>query len=118
MSPTKFIFDLSISMREVIITSILQGFDQKHTFFERWSLLKFNNLVLILGMVLKFYSSVAKGLKLSLRKALSQMFDRVLEKPIKMTCQKDSCGKTPAQRCQSSVLEKFLISCLLPIDLK
>ena len=58
----------SISMREVITTSILQGFDQKNHFFEGWSWFKFNNLAMVLGMILKFYTSVAKGLKLKARK--------------------------------------------------
>ena len=48
-------------MREVIITSILQGFD-------RLSWFKFNNLGLALGIEFKFYTSVAKGLKLKVRK--------------------------------------------------
>ena len=51
----------SISKREVIITSILLGFDQKNRFFEGWSWFKFNNLGLALGTALKFYISVAKG---------------------------------------------------------
>ena len=50
----------SISMREVIITSILFYF--KTTFFEVWSWFKFSNLGLVLGMTLKLYTSVAKGL--------------------------------------------------------
>ena len=58
----------SISRGEVIITSILQGFDQKNHFFEGWSWFKFNNLAMVLGMTLKFYTSVAKGLKLKARK--------------------------------------------------
>ena len=36
--------------------------------FEEWSWFKFNNLGLVLGMNLKFYTSVAKGLKLKVRK--------------------------------------------------
>ena len=51
-----------ISMK-VIITSILQGFDLKNQFFEVCSWYKFNNLGLALGLALKFYTSVAKGLK-------------------------------------------------------
>ena len=43
-----------ISMREVITTSILLGFDQKNRFFEEWSWFKFNNLGLELGANLKF----------------------------------------------------------------
>ena len=58
----------SISMKVVIITSILKGFDQKTTFFERQSWFKFNNLGLVLGTNLKFYTIVAKRLKLKVRK--------------------------------------------------
>ena len=43
-------------MREVIIASILEGFEG--FFFERWSWFKFNNLGLALGMDLKFHTSV------------------------------------------------------------
>ena len=55
-------------MSEVIITLSLKGFDQKNHFFEEWSWFRFNNLGLTLGMALKFYTSVAKGLKLKFRK--------------------------------------------------
>ena len=41
-------YNPSIAMREVMITSILQGFDQKNQFFEGCSWFKFNNLVLAL----------------------------------------------------------------------
>ena len=41
---------------------------RKTTFFERWSSVKFNNLGLALGIALKFYTSVAKELKLKLTK--------------------------------------------------
>ena len=41
---------------------------RKTAFFEEWSWFKFNNLGLALGTNLKFYASVAKGLKLKLRK--------------------------------------------------
>ena len=54
-------------MREVIITSILLGFDQKNHFFEGWFWFKFNNLKLALGVNLKFYNSVTKVLKLKFR---------------------------------------------------
>ena len=37
-------------------------------FFKGWSWFKFNNLGLALGTNLKFYTSVAKGLKLKVRK--------------------------------------------------
>ena len=43
---------------------------RKNTFFKVWSWLKFNNLGLSLYMVLKFYTSVEKGLKLNVRKFL------------------------------------------------
>ena len=42
----------------------------KTAFFEGWSWFKFNNLGLALGTNLKFYTSVAKGLKLKVRKFL------------------------------------------------
>ena len=41
---------------------------RKTTFFEGWSWFKFNNLELALGMALKIYKGVAKGLKLKLKK--------------------------------------------------
>ena len=43
---------------------------RKTTFLERRSRLKFNNLGLALGMALKLYGSVAKRLKLKVRKFL------------------------------------------------
>ena len=52
------------SMREVIVTSILYGFDQKKHFFTGWTWSKFNNLRLTLGLALKFYTNLTKGLKL------------------------------------------------------
>ena len=57
----------SITVREVVITLILSGFDQKNLFFEGCSWFKFNNLGLALGMGLKFYTSVAKELNLKIR---------------------------------------------------
>ena len=57
-----------ISMKKVITISILWGFDHKNHFFGRWSWSKFNNLGLVLGRKLQFYTSVAKRLKLKLRK--------------------------------------------------
>ena len=59
-----------ISMRKVIITSILKEFDQKNRFFKGWSWFKFNNFRLALGTNLKFYTSVAKELKVKVRKFL------------------------------------------------
>ena len=46
-----------------MITQILDGFDQK-TNSEVWPSLKFNNLRLVIGLILKLYCSVAKGLTL------------------------------------------------------
>ena len=43
---------------------------EKYYFFEGWSWFKFNNLRLGPGMVLKFYTSVAKRLKLKVKKFL------------------------------------------------
>ena len=48
-------------MRELIITSILQGLDQKKTLFEGWSWFRFNNLGLVLDITMKFNISVVKG---------------------------------------------------------
>ena len=72
----------SMSMREVIIISILYGFDQKNHFFERWSCFKFNNLGLEPGIALQFYTSVATRLKLKIRKfwGLTAMFVEVTGK--------------------------------------
>ena len=55
-------------MREVIITSILYGFDKKINFIEGCFRFKFNDLGPAVGMALRFYSSMVKGLKLEVRK--------------------------------------------------
>ena len=55
-------------MRKVIITPILQGFDQKNHYFEGWSWFKLNNLGWALDVTLKLYISVAKGLKIKGRR--------------------------------------------------
>ena len=52
----------SISMREVVRTSILT---RKTAFFEEWSWFQFNNLGLAPARNMKFYNIVAKGLKKS-----------------------------------------------------
>ena len=62
----------SIFMREVIISQIIYGFVQK-TDFEGWSWFNVNNLGLALGMALKFYSSVAKRLKLEVKKCRGKL---------------------------------------------
>ena len=41
---------------------------RKTTFYESWSWFKFNNLGLALGTNFKFYNSVAKGLKIKVKK--------------------------------------------------
>ena len=58
----------SISMREVLIISVLWGFDLKNHFFEGWFWFKFNNLELALVMPLKFYTSAVKGLTLTAKR--------------------------------------------------
>ena len=62
----KIIGNSSISMREVIIS--YKDLSRKRDFFEGWSWVRFYNLGLVLGVALKFYSSVAKELKLRVRK--------------------------------------------------
>ena len=49
---------------------IYKNLTRKTAFFEGWSWFKLNNLGLALGTNLKFYTSVAKGLKLKVRKFL------------------------------------------------
>ena len=59
-------------MTEVTITILLE-FEQKMNFFEGCSWIQFNNLGPVLGVALKFNSSVAKGLKLKVRKFWGQI---------------------------------------------
>ena len=68
----------SISMRAFIISSSLQGFDPKNRFFEGRSWFKYNKLELTLCTSLKFYTSVAKGLKRKTRK-LSELIPTFVE---------------------------------------
>ena len=58
----------SISIKEVIITSMLWGFDQKNHFFEGWSWFEVINEGLSLGMTLKFFASMEKGVELKVKK--------------------------------------------------
>ena len=60
--------NFSISMRNVITTSFYKDLTRKNYFFKGRSWFKFNNLGLALGINLKFYTSVPKGLKLKVRK--------------------------------------------------
>ena len=57
-------------MKEVIITPVLKGFDQKirSDFLKGGFWYKFNNLGLALGMALKFNTNVAERLKLKVKK--------------------------------------------------
>ena len=41
-----------------------KGLTRKTTYFEEWSCFQLSNLGLVLGMALKFYTNVVKGLKL------------------------------------------------------
>ena len=61
---------------------------RKTAFFEGWSWFKFNNLGLALGTNLKFYTSVAKRLKLKVRKSLG-----LLLKFIEITREKTGRGR-------------------------
>ena len=71
-------------MREVTITSILQGFNQKsELFLEGCYWFKFNYLGLVLDMALRFYAMVEKGLKLQVRK-----FWRVIPTFVEVTGEK------------------------------
>ena len=83
-SPTKFYHAIQIILyigwcdqnlvtlaflREKLSQSQLnKDLTRKTAFFEGWSWFKFNNLELALGTNLKFYTSLAKGLKLKVRK--------------------------------------------------
>ena len=58
----------SISMREVIIASILSEIDQKNQLFEGWSWFKFHDLGLALVMDYKFCTSGLKELNLKVKK--------------------------------------------------
>ena len=53
----------SISMRSYHNLNFIRIWKEKPLFFEGWPWLKFNNLGLALGMALKFYTGLAKGLK-------------------------------------------------------
>ena len=71
----------SISVREIIKTSIYKDLTRKSAFFNGWSWFKLNNKGLAVGMDLKFYNSLAKGFKLRVRKflGLTSMFAKVTE---------------------------------------
>ena len=60
----------SASMREVSWPQLYKDLSWKNTFFAEWSWFNFNNFGLALSTALKFYTSVAKGLQLKVRKFL------------------------------------------------
>ena len=80
----------SISVREVIIASILYGFHQKNRFFEEWSWFKFNNLGLGLGTNVKFCTRGEKVLKWKVRK-----FRELIPMSVKVTGRKLIGGAFP-----------------------
>ena len=74
---SNFIVNLSYDQSLVTLAFLWEKLSQpqfykdlvrKNNFFEGPSWLKFNNLRLALGVALKFYTSVTKGLKLKIRK--------------------------------------------------
>ena len=68
----------SITMKEVIIISILLGFDQKNYFFDWCSWFKFSNLWVAVSIAFKFYAIVTKLLKLKVTKFLG-LFSTLVE---------------------------------------
>ena len=76
---------LAFMTREVIITQILYVFDHK-TDFEGWSWFKFNNWRLVLGMAMIFYRSVAKGLKLKVRKCWEKLVGGLFASTLLPSC--------------------------------
>ena len=84
MSPTKFYHVIQIILQmcscdQSLVTvaflweklsqpQFYKDLTRKTAFFEGWSWFRFNNLGLALGTNLEFYTSVAKGLKLKVRK--------------------------------------------------
>ena len=72
-------------LRETLLQpQFCKDLTRKTAFFEGWSSFKFNNLGLALGTNLKFYTSVAKGLKLKVRKfwGLTRTFVKVTGKKL------------------------------------
>ena len=63
----------SISMKEVILPQFYKDLTRKINLFEKRTWFKLYNLGLALGMVLQFYASVAKGLKIK----VSQVWVRI-----------------------------------------
>ena len=69
-SPTKVYPVIQITLyiqpcdQSLVTLAFYTDLTRRTTFFERWSWFKLTNLGLTLGMTLKFYTSVTKGLKL------------------------------------------------------
>ena len=79
MSTTKFYHLIEIilqmcSCNQTLVTpqpKLYKDLTRKNRFFQGCSWLKFNNLGLVLGTNLKFYTSMTKGLKIKVRKFLA-----------------------------------------------
>ena len=71
-------------MKEVTTTPIFKDLTRKSAFFEEWSWFKFNNFGLALGKNLKFYTIVAIGLNLEVRKfwGLILLFEEITGKKL------------------------------------
>ena len=62
------IYVVNVICDQSLVIQFYKDLSRKTTFFAGWSWFRFNNLGLALGIALKFYTSVAKGLKLKVRK--------------------------------------------------
>ena len=58
----------SIFLEKLSLSQFYKDLNRESACFEGWSWFKFNNLGVTLGMNLKFYTSVAKALKLKVKK--------------------------------------------------
>ena len=73
-------------MRQVIVTSILYGLDQKNQISEWYSWLKFKNLGLALGMALKILHQCRKGVKTKRQKILGVTGEKLLGRGLFAQC--------------------------------
>ena len=62
------IYVVNVICDQNLVTQFYKDLTRKTTSFAGWSWFRLNNLGLALGIALKFYTSVAKGLKLKVRK--------------------------------------------------
>ena len=87
----------------------------KSWFWGRWSWFNVNNLGLTLGMVLTFYSSVAKGLKLKVKKCwggLEDCFLHFLPPPIRNSIKNDLADFRPVKTIKKEKYNfHYLIAC-------